>query len=456
MADLSQYIDFTVKIDNSGTSPRLSLTDISEYPVGASAFQGFIKVTQPDGISVGPDFSTPDVTDAVRTGSKPYRLSSDGSLQNGTYVIQYAVQCVGYDDTVVTRTFSLGYVRPKLNLVPSIDAFTPAIKVADNSDFFQMGLVILTISRLWSGSIFNVGASKQTISGTAQVLDFAYNSNYYDAMYYASLTDTISYQLAQFAWVSVTEKLTNQIQFDVYTPLTVAQFKKAIYEMEANYKDTCGNCEGSDSPDVIKANNLLANIILLGEQGDTIGLQVYTDKLYNLLYPNKAQTHTNQSIPSYIFSDSPAVPLVTLPQNLVASLTVGGIPAGLDLSNSNILDAFAQLITGGSSGGVATAWWGWGLNQNTPADPSTLQKSGTFASSGSLLADFSDNTANNNYLKIATLATVKDFTTWEYNGMSGGIDTLPNGSNLFYKVEVNGLKYYITNYPTIVGQLLLN
>lgn len=452
MADLSQYVDFNVKIDNSGSTPKISVTDISSYPSGASAFQGFVKVTQPDGISVGPG-STADITDALRTADKPYRFASDGGLQNGTYTVEYVVKCAGYDDTTVTKTFILGYVRPTIVLAPQIDAFTPFVKVKDSSDFFQMGLIILTISRLWNGRINSVLSTQQTVTGTGQILDFAYNNNYYDALYYASLSDTVTYQLAQYPFAYVVEKITNQTQFDVYKPMTISEFQKAIYALEANSMSACGK---ADTPQVLKANQLLDTIMTMGVNKNTVGLEIYTDALYNLLYPGKGQTHTNEAIPSYIFSDSPSVPLVTLPGGLTASIDVGGIPAGTDLGNANILDAFVNLVTGGSAGGVSNAWYGWGATQSTPADPSTLQKSTSFASNGPLLADFSDNTATSNYLKVATLSTDRVFTEWEYNGMTGGIDPLPGGSNLFFYVEVNGLRYYVTNYPTILGSLTLN
>lgn len=452
MADLSQYVNISFKIDNSGVSPVFTVNDMSAYPVGAAAFQGFIKITQPDTISINPNFSVPDITATSLSSSKPYRLAVDGSLQNGSYTVVYTVKCTGYDDTIVTKTFQLAYARPVLNLTPSIDAFTPVIKVGDSTDFSQVGLIIVSIARLWSGSIYNVGAAKQSVSGTAQTLDFAYNSNYYDALYYASLSDTVSYTLSLYPFASVVDKITNQVQFDVYAPMTVIQFQSAIYNLTTNSTNACGNTNTSD---VIKANQLLSNIISLGQQGDTIGLQVYVTELENLLYPGVAKVHSNQAIPSYVFNSSPSVPLTTLPAATVASMQVGGIPAGMDLSNYNIIDAFTKLI---ASGGytLANSWSGWNATGDAPINASSLQYAGSFVPNGSFTFDVSANTASTNYIIGATIISERVFKTWQSGGMTGNIDNAKGGSNLFYYIELNGYRFYITNYPTIMGIVILN
>ena len=449
MADLSQYVDFTVKIDNSGSTPKISVTDISSYPSGASAFQGFVQVTQPDGISVGPE-STPDITDALRAADKPYRYASDGSLQNGTYTIQYVVKCTGYDDTVVTRQFTLGYVRPTLNLAPSIDAFTPKILVRDNTDYSQNSLITLDVSRVWQGQIYNVNSEMKSLSGSDQTLDFVYNGNYYDSLYYSELKSIINYNLISAPFVYVSELLSNQVQFDVYAPKSIAEYSAAIQIFIENNKSCCGKKE---TESVIRAQQLLSQVLLYGKQGDTIGLDIYTNKLDSILFPSEKLSHTGKAIPSYIFSDSPSVPLVTLPLDVVAKYSIGGIAEGMSLSNWNILDAFIALIGGDASGGGALEWHGWNATGIPPVDPSILQHSGSYLLNGDATVNFIGNVSSNNYLIFVTLLSQIKFTSYVASGFTAPIDSSPSGGNLFYYIEQNGYRYYITNYPTIMGEV---
>jgi hypothetical protein len=52
MADLSAYVDFSVRLDKSGMTPAIVLTDTSAYPVGVAAtVTGVFSVTQPDNIA---------------------------------------------------------------------------------------------------------------------------------------------------------------------------------------------------------------------------------------------------------------------------------------------------------------------------------------------------------------------------------------------------------------------
>lgn len=449
MADLSQYVDFTVKIDNSGSTPQISLTDISQYPVGASAFQGFVKVTQPDGISVGPD-SQPDITDAVRTGSKPYRFASNGSLQNGTYTIEYVVECTGYDDTTVIRQFTLGYVRPTINLAPSIDAFTPKITVNDNTDYSQPSLILISLVRTWQGQIYNVKGELKSISGSDSYLDFAYNSNYYDSLYYSELKTVVDYNLRSYPFVYISESLSNQVQFDVYAPKSIAEYSAAIQVLIENNKSCCGK---NTSNEIVVCQQLLSKLLLSGQKGDYIGLQVLTDKLNEILFPGSS-VHTGNPIYSYIFSSSPSTPLVTLPLDLVSKYNIGGITEGMDLSNWNILNAIVQLIKGDSSSGGGLEWHGWNATGIPPENPSTLQKSGSYQISGSASIDFGDNVESSNYLILATPITSPKFISYEYSGFTADIDSLPNGTNLFYYLELGEYRFYITNYPTIMEVVL--
>jgi hypothetical protein len=133
VADLSAYIDFSVQLDKSVDPALVRLTDPDNYPAGVGIYiRGVFSVTQPDGISVDGNFTSPDVYSSggqLVVATKELRLASDGvALQNGLYTITYTVQCTGYTDTVLTKAFTLDYASPSVIITPLKDVFTPQIQ----------------------------------------------------------------------------------------------------------------------------------------------------------------------------------------------------------------------------------------------------------------------------------------------------------------------------------------
>ena len=295
MADLSQYVDFNFKIDLSGNSPVCVITDISSYPSGVSAFQGFVAITQPDGITTSPNFSSPDITSANLSASKPYRTAIDTTPQNGNYVIIYTVKCAGYDDTILTKTFTLSYNRPALVITPITDVFTPLIKASDNTNYNQINFEAPAVTRSWAVSVNKAWEGVETITGTAKELDLAYNGNYFDAAYSAELTCILNYSPTSFSWVTLTDKIVASIDIDIYAPKSISILQSAIDAM-----NSCG-CNTTNTNQQT-AQSLLYQMNMQGNLGNTIGLQTTEINIEKILYPYSTKTHTNNSIQPYMFT----------------------------------------------------------------------------------------------------------------------------------------------------------
>src|SRR6185295_20400928 len=98
------------------------------------------------------------------------------SFQRGGsgYIVIYTVRAPGYDDTVLTKTFSLSYTPPALVVTNNFDIFTPDLSAQDSTTYTQSNLDLISVTRQWTADIITVSGTTQTISGAAQTIDLAY------------------------------------------------------------------------------------------------------------------------------------------------------------------------------------------------------------------------------------------------------------------------------------------
>lgn len=366
MADLSAYVDFSVKLDKSDPdNPVTTVTDISDYPMGvAPTITGVISATQPDGISRDGSFLSPDISwdgSELTPVSFELRLASDDSFQNGLYTFTYTVKATGYDDTVKTKTFSLDFTVPVIAISSSVDVFTPSLTEEDVTDYVVDGFEAPDITRAWTALIRYVGTSIGTVTGTQSVFDMAYGGYYYDAHYSITLVSTVTWESTTYDWVTVVDEITGYTQIDAYAPPTLAEIRVMLDNMKSAIEagTWCGICRcdcGVDYTQWVLAVALYDQIVAKCENDEHDGLFVYIAQLLKIITCGVyTQTHTNTIISAYDCGSD----FISCGAFGVGVVFITG--ADLDEDNIYLNDGLAQLLTVFYNGGqryliLGTEW----------------------------------------------------------------------------------------------------
>lgn len=326
MANLSAYINFSVALDNSLATPVIRVTDTGTYPNGIlPTITGKIAITQADGATVTGDFT--DITwngSAFTVNTKTMRLGTDKNIQRGAYTIVYTVRATGYDDTVLTKTFSIDYIPSVLAISNFTDIFAPKIQLQDDTIYAKSSLSILSIVRSWSANINTVNGVLQTVTSSSNLFDIAYQSRYYDAGYLVNLSVTVNYNLLSDATISIIDKRLYTTSFDVYAPPILEDLLSCVTALVV---PDCG-C-GSSSTSLAQATVLYQNYVNSGVKGNTIGLDLTIGKLRSIFNCNckvKTAVHTNNPINAYSWqygAPSTGFPPVINVQPQSISLNVG-------------------------------------------------------------------------------------------------------------------------------------
>lgn len=314
MANLDAYIDFSVRLEKSPTASAMVLTDPDNYPAGVdTTLVGYFVITQPDTITVQGNFGTPDIEwdgSALTTATKELRLRATGGFQQGTYTIEYHVEAAGYDETVLTKTFSLSYNSPTLTVTDNFDVFTPDLSVTDATEYDdQANITFTSVTRAWEATIISVEGTNQDINASTATFQLSYLGTYYDSQYDVSLTATANYTLsAPSDWVTIEDEQEFEETYYAFIPPTLIE----LLEMLTEYKETvdagsciCGSGCASNCDTLIQtyslAVSIYTHIVERGRENVITGLDAYVIQLKKLLNNciNPAYTNTNEAIPSY-------------------------------------------------------------------------------------------------------------------------------------------------------------
>lgn len=327
MPNLNSYINFNVVLDNSSTTPKLVLTDTTPYRnMGGIDLSdiciGIFAITQPDGVTITSNFNTPDtypnvnrlyrvlpsgdnrvlpknnrryvaIANAARVTvvNKELRLGVDELLQNGLYTFTFTVRTPNYDDSVITKTFNLDYNNPKIVIDNDINLFIPYIKSKDNTFYTQTRFDAPTIARLFSGEIDNVLGIKKTVVSTTNILDYQYNSKYYDAKYNGTFSYVSTYVASgDNSWLSIKEKGFTTFSFDAYTLATLNTLNCFVLSEQyirfiSGCKDKCDN----DCPTGININKFVLTVDAIYKKYCIVNLK-HTN---NIIIPYDLSGNTN-------------------------------------------------------------------------------------------------------------------------------------------------------------------
>jgi len=355
MADLSAYVSYTVTLDNSGDTPVVTIQDTSSFPGGTTVTSYAVIIIQPDGVAVTTNLFSGG---SIVTKSIELRLANDGNLQNGTYVANATVVASDYDNTIKNYLFKLSYCKPKQNILPLIDVFTPNIKAIDNTNYKVVGMVFNSLTRAYSAIINSVGGTSETITATTQIIDLVYSGSYYDAQYIVGFTGTFQNTTLDGLIVKDAIKLSlankTALIFDAFTPSTLSELLTGLDKLK---KESYGSNWGR----YLKAVSIYDQLVAQGQAGNTVGLQEYVIQLENMLAGYSLnRVHTNVAIPAYTWtttsstttsiqlangSTSWAVPSFMLIDTIYmvaptgTTVTIGTTPGGTEISDAQTIDS---------------------------------------------------------------------------------------------------------------------
>lgn len=303
MANLSQYLNFSISLRFDLTSKKIYLTDTSSYPAGVDAgITGIVTVTQPDGVTRTGSFASPDVVYSSGTltqGEVELRVGTDSQPQNGSYTITYTVRRSGYDDTSLTRVFILSYTNPVVAISKSFNVFTPLIKAVDTSVYYVTGLSLQGLTRAWTATVGNVG---QKI-GSVQEFDLSVGGSYYDASYSIALTTTCHWTLTAYPWVDMYKKVQGSVTGSASNPKTLVELRELLdsYKLELDALTNDDFLYDSKMAFYTKASLLLQQMLERGRNSEFSGLEDYYYEIVRLLNDGitPVYTNTNTAIAAY-------------------------------------------------------------------------------------------------------------------------------------------------------------
>lgn len=347
MADLSAYISFLVKFDVTNVNlPVLTLTDNGVYPSGVPAtITGIFTITQPDGVTRTGSFSTPDIAwngSSLPPASIPLRLDTANRIQQGQYTIVHTIAATGYTNTVLTRTFTISYARPTVELEEEFDVYTPSLEYEDVT-VYTAGAFTQTITRTWSAIIGTVGSKTGTNSA---IFDLAYASNYYDAAYTIYFTSSVLYQSTVYAYLSILDIFSTDVHTDAYAPPTAATLLTYLTTLKTRLDALINSCQRYD---IAKADYEYAYILYEHSlarfcAGDTEGVDTYITEILDIYNNNVVvvRVHTNAIITTYSFDCSggggtPDIPFVLEEIAGQASAIAAGVVVGASTFTNALL-----------------------------------------------------------------------------------------------------------------------
>lgn len=302
MPDLSAYLDFSVHLNYQ--TGRLVLTDTSAYPGGIGAdITGIINCTQPDGIEVTGDFTSPDVVYATsHDGDIELRPDNLGEPQNGIYTITYTVRHPSYSDTTKTKTFTLRYARPQGVIANLFDVFAPNLSFSDDTNYDQDDFSTPVKTRTWNVQVGSAGAvTSSDPSADLQVL-----GSYYDAVYEATLDVTLLYFSTVYSYLSLTDTIHAYKKTSANTPPTFTTLKEYLKEInERRSEDTTLRRINNFREDYQLASDLLDLIKQRICDNDTLNLYDLVQEFLNIYYNRVSAVYynTDTSILPYDYSD---------------------------------------------------------------------------------------------------------------------------------------------------------
>ena len=204
------------RIDRKNPDARIVLTDASTG-FSSSVIAGNFRVTYPDGtVRQNTDSQNPDISAVDGSVDYPLRADATGKVLQGDYVVVYTV-VHGVDGTFpITKSFTLSWEEPVLDITDTSDVLIPEVAFSDEVDYTRTGWTP-TITRTMMSDFPTTSdavGNPQNTSGAA--LNMVLNANYYEGIYDdVELDNQVSYVNDADAWLSVYFHAVVNEQFDI-------------------------------------------------------------------------------------------------------------------------------------------------------------------------------------------------------------------------------------------------
>jgi hypothetical protein len=304
LANLSAYLNCSISLDY--IRGKVVLKDTSLYPDGVAAgITGIVSVKQPDMIAVEGDWDAPNITfngSVLTDGEVELRTQADGTPQQGLYTVTYEVDHPDYSPTKIVKTFQLSYVRSEVTIQEYFDVFTPNLSLQDTTNYNAGAFNAPTISRVWNVSVGTVG----TVSGTAQTLDLALNSNYYDAKYTIGLTTELVMVHSTYSYLTVRDRVFQDTVLTANTPPTFTTLQTYLKEIKAKFDGLESDVKTVSARQSYEyAESILAHIKSRICKGDTMNLYPQIQDFLNVYYDYTSSLYVNTNLPiaTYGYAD---------------------------------------------------------------------------------------------------------------------------------------------------------
>jgi hypothetical protein len=208
-------IDFNTTFNYVPATKVFSFVDTVDYSgqsVAIANATGVIKVVAPSGTTIynNTNHGSPDIDPSVsrtNTTTVPLPLDSNGDVMQGLYQVTYTVRIVDNTlassyDVALTKSITIAYESPTVDLDMEVDCVTPILSSVDNTSYTQ-NLITPTITRVHK-IYYPASIALSPISGTGATVSTStfYVVNNQALQYSSTLTSTLSYSLGSGFYIS--------------------------------------------------------------------------------------------------------------------------------------------------------------------------------------------------------------------------------------------------------------
>lgn len=456
-------IDFNTTFDYTASPKVLGFEDTVDYSgqsVNISNATGVIKVVNPAGDTVynNTNHSTPDINPSVsrlNTTTIPIPLMANGSVMQGEYSFTYTVRYTDNTlaqsyDVVYTKTFTLNYTSPSIDIEMEVDCILPLLSATDDTSY-TVNYVTPTITRdfeiQYPGS---VGIAP--VTGTAQELttSVVYVISGTPLQYSSSLTSTLSYNFGDGFYVS--DEITGNAYIDVLCDSNLCDVYCALRAQYRRWQNVKGTItreheELSKFNVMMSIAQLIASAIKCGNTDDISGYVTQLKQIGNFDDCNCGDSNGEPTLVTGLGSSSTVV--VEAGSGItVATATGGGVTTyTISLTSAylnKLNNAYNTVVSAGSGISIAVATATDGTKTytvtNTQLQPNSLDQifSITLAS-GSLPVIASESSlVTGTTLKASTLAADNDgsVSDWQVNNSFFTINDFFSSSASAYYPDV--------------------
>lgn len=273
MASLNTEISFAVKFILGGL-PAMEIT-VSTTATSPSLLIGYFDITQPDGIKISGNFSSPMITGGALVYTTQLRLDYLQQFQKGNYLISLNARHPLYTDGLFTRSFNFQYNTVTQVITESLDVFTPLLQYIDNTVYNKTGYTTVSQTQLWTGT----SPAGVIVNSTTSVFPLVIGGNYYNATYNTTYITTVIYQDSINTWLTISQGFTYTKAAAAYTPQSMVIMLAYLDAMKASLSGCFPNDKG-----YIKATALYWNIREKVCARSTTGLKDLFDEFYRLTH----------------------------------------------------------------------------------------------------------------------------------------------------------------------------